>query len=166
MLALVVTTVDVHTASTPDGVNLVDEDNARRILLRIFKEVTHPRRANAYKHLYKVRTGNAEKRYLCLARYRFSEVRFTRSGWPHHQDAVRDACAQGVKLAGIFEKLHHFEEVIFSLFNACHIFKKRLRVLFGDHAGFRLAELHRAVAAAAHPAHQVPQKADHEENRQ
>ena len=166
LLAFVVAAVDIHPAPTPYRVYLVDKHNTRRTLFSVFEEVTNPRCAYTYKHLYKVRAGDTKKGYFRLACDSFGEVRFTRAWRSDHQHAVGNARAQRVKLAGVFEKLDHFEEVVFCLFDARDIFEERLRVLFGDHAGFGLAKLHRAVAAAAHPAHQIPQKADHEENRQ
>src|SRR5205085_9720958 len=48
---LVVTAAEARAAVTSDGVDLVDEDDARRVLLALFEPVAHARRADADDHL-------------------------------------------------------------------------------------------------------------------
>ena len=54
LLALVVTAADARAALAADGVDLVDEDDARRVLLRLIEEVAHARGADTDEHLDKV----------------------------------------------------------------------------------------------------------------
>ena len=59
LFALVVAAADAGAAMTADSVDFVDEHDARRMFLGVFKHVAHPRRADADKHFDEVGTGNA-----------------------------------------------------------------------------------------------------------
>ena len=48
-------------AALPDGVQLVDEDDAGRLLLRLLEEVPHPGRAHADEHLDELRAATARR---------------------------------------------------------------------------------------------------------
>ena len=54
LLALVVAAAHAGAALAAHGVDLVDEDEARRVLLALQKQVAHSRRAHAHEHLHKV----------------------------------------------------------------------------------------------------------------
>src|SRR5207244_13183325 len=61
LLALVVTTTEACATLATDGVDLVDEDDAGRALLRLVEEVAHARGADADEHLYALGAGDAEE---------------------------------------------------------------------------------------------------------
>ena len=67
LLALVVPGEVARPARLADRVELVDEDDARRLLLRLLKQVAHARRADADEHLDEVRAGEREERHVRLA---------------------------------------------------------------------------------------------------
>ena len=54
LLALVVSAAEAGAAMTADRVDLVDEDDARRVLLALFEKVAHARGADADEHLDEV----------------------------------------------------------------------------------------------------------------
>ena len=54
LLALVVTAAQAGTAVTSHGIDFIDKDNARRILLALLKQVTYPASANTHEHLHKI----------------------------------------------------------------------------------------------------------------
>ena len=62
LLALVVTAAEACAAVTTDGVDLVDEDDAGRVLLALLEEVAHAARADADEHLDEVGARDAEER--------------------------------------------------------------------------------------------------------
>ncbi len=68
LLALVVTAAEARAAVTTDGVDLVDEDDAGRVLLALLEEVADAARADADEHLDEVRAGDAEERHARFAR--------------------------------------------------------------------------------------------------
>ena len=55
LLALVVPAAQARAAMTAHGVDFVNENNARRVLLALLKQVANAARAHAHKHLHKVR---------------------------------------------------------------------------------------------------------------
>ena len=54
LLALVVTAAHARATLAPHSVNLINEDNGRRILLGLSKEVAYPACPHTNKHLYKL----------------------------------------------------------------------------------------------------------------
>jgi hypothetical protein len=62
-----VTAAEAGAAMTADRVDLVDEDDAGRVLLGLLEHVAHARGADADEHLDEVRTGDREERHLGLA---------------------------------------------------------------------------------------------------
>ena len=91
LLAFVVAAAETCASLSADGVDLVDKDNAGRVLLRLVKEVADTRRTYADEHLYKIRTRNREERYACLARDCAREKGFTCSGRAYEQYALGNA---------------------------------------------------------------------------
>ena len=75
LLALVVAAAQARAALAADRVDLVDEHDARRVLLRLLEHVAHARRADADEHLDEVGAGDREERHLRLARDRAREQR-------------------------------------------------------------------------------------------
>jgi hypothetical protein len=49
-----------------DRVDLVDENDAGRVLLALLKHVAHPARADTYEHLDKIGARNREERHVRL----------------------------------------------------------------------------------------------------
>ena len=62
LLALVVAAAHAGAALAPDGVDLVDEDDAGRLGLGLLEEVTHARGADADKELDELGGGAGEER--------------------------------------------------------------------------------------------------------
>ena len=54
LLALIIATAQARAALAAYGINLVDENNARRIFLGVFKHVAHPRCAHAHEHFHEI----------------------------------------------------------------------------------------------------------------
>ncbi len=61
LLALVVTAAEAGAAVAADGVDLVDEDDGRRVLLRLLEQVAHAARADADEHLDEVGTARSSR---------------------------------------------------------------------------------------------------------
>ena len=90
LLALVVTAAEAGAAMAADGVDLVDEDDARARLLRLLEEVAHARGADADEHLDEVRARDGEERHAGLAGGRPREQRLAGAGRPVEKHALRD----------------------------------------------------------------------------
>src|SRR5690606_32970676 len=80
LLALVVTAAEARAAMTADRVDFVDEDDTRRVLLRLVEHVADARGADADEHLYEIGARNREKRHLRLTRDRTREQRLAGAG--------------------------------------------------------------------------------------
>ena len=85
LLALIVTATETGATLATHGINLVNENDARRILFGVFKHVAHASRAHTHKHLHKIRARDAEKRHLGFTGNAFGEQSFTRSWRPHEE---------------------------------------------------------------------------------
>src|SRR5699024_10663690 len=66
LFSLIVSAAHTSTSAACHGVNLIDENNTRRVCLSFREQITDTGCTDTYKHLHKVRTGNAEKRHSCL----------------------------------------------------------------------------------------------------
>src|SRR6266849_3166790 len=67
LLALVVPAAEARAAVAPDGVDLVDEDDAGGVLLPLHEEIAHARGADADEHLDEVRARDGEEGHARLA---------------------------------------------------------------------------------------------------
>ena len=76
LLALIMTAAEAGAAMTSDRVDLVDKDDAGRMLLALHEQIAHARRADADEHLDEVRSRNREERHARLARDRARKQRF------------------------------------------------------------------------------------------
>ena len=74
VLSLIVSTHGwVLAAGTAHGVNLIDEDDARRFLLCLAEEVADTRCTYADKHFHEVGTAHREERYTSFASHRLRQ---------------------------------------------------------------------------------------------
>ena len=102
-LALVVA-AETGAAMTANRIDLVDEDDARRVLLRLVEHVADARSADADEHLDEVRARDREERNLALAGDRTGEQRLAGAGRADHQHATRILPPRRWNFAGSFRK--------------------------------------------------------------
>ena len=157
---------DARAALAAYGVDLVDEDDARRILLRLIEEVAHARGADADEHLDEVGTADREERHARLARDSTCEKRLARTRRPIEQHALRDACAEVVELLRMLEELDDLFQLLLRFISARHVRERDLHLVARRHARAALAERHDAAAAALRLLHDEEPDADQQENRQ
>src|SRR5699024_263933 len=121
LLALIVTAAQAGATMPADGVDLVDEDDARRVLLGLVEHVAHAAGANADEHLDKVGTGNGEERHLGLAGNRLGQQGLAGARWADHQHAARNAAAQLLELGRVLEELDQFADFVLGLLATGHV---------------------------------------------
>jgi hypothetical protein len=102
LLALVVAAAHAGAAVAADGVDLVDEDDAGRVLLALLEQVADARRADADEHLDEVRARDREERHARLAGDGAGEQRLAGARRAHEQHALGDAPPSSLNLARIF----------------------------------------------------------------
>src|SRR5580700_7194352 len=66
-LPFIVAHDSILAAGAPDGIDLVDEDNARRFFAGLLEQVTDTAGADPYEKLHKIGTAHREERYLSFA---------------------------------------------------------------------------------------------------
>src|SRR5262249_23529025 len=74
-------------------VELVDEDDARRVLLCVLEQVAHPRRADTDEQLDEVRARRGKQGHLGLAGQRPGQQGLSKTWSTLQEHATRSACA-------------------------------------------------------------------------
>ena len=165
LLALVVAAAEARATLAAHGVDFVDEDDARRILLGVLEHVAHARRAHADEHFDKVGARDAEERHLGFARDGFRQQRFTRAGRADQQQAARNAAAKLLEFLRVFQEVDDFLHLFLGLVATGDIGKGDGVVVLVQHARLGFAEAERAaLAAALHLAHEVHPYADQQQH--
>ena len=66
LFTLVVAAAHAGTTLASDRIDLIDEHDARRCLLRLFEHIAHAARTGTDEHLYEIRTADGEERHIRL----------------------------------------------------------------------------------------------------
>ena len=164
LLALVMAAADAGTALASDGIDLVDEDDARRVLLRLLEEVADTRGTDTDEHLDEVRTRNREERHAGLTGNGAREQRLTSARGAEEQDALRDAGTELVEFFRVLEELDDFLELLLRLIRTGDIAERDLDLVGSAHARAALAERHDASAAALRLLHDEEPDTDEEQD--
>ena len=168
LLALVVTAAEAGAAMTADRVDFVDEDDARRVLLRLLEHVAHARGADADEHLDEVGAGDREERHLGLAGDGARQQRLAGAGRADHQHAARNLAAEALELARVLEELDDLDDFFLRLVDAGDVGERDLHLVLAEQPRPALAERHGAAAARAalHLAHEVHPDGDQQQDRE
>src|SRR6202165_1548463 len=167
LLALIVSTAEPSAAVTSDGVNFVDEDDARSVLLALFEQIAHAARAHAHEHFHKVRAGDGEERNVRFARYGARQQGLARSRRSNQQHALRNTPAKFLELLRLAQKLDNFAKFFLRLIHASHVFERDLFLLHGEQPRPALAERKRLVPTCLHlPDHEEPESAKQNQRQQ
>ena len=149
----------ILAAGPPDGINLVDKNDARRLLFGLLEQVTHTTGANANKHFYEIGSAQREERHLGFAGNRLGKQGFSRPRRATQQHTLGNFASQVSILLGVFEKVHHFKNLVFGPVKACDVFKgdfnrtvgvKHLRTALTDVEDLATRSTGTASAHAAH----------------
>jgi hypothetical protein len=105
LLSLVVAAAHPRAAVATDGVDLVHEDDAGRVLLRLLEQVAHSGSPDADEHLDEVRAGDREERHPGLARDRPREQRLAGARRPVEEHALRDPSPERLEPLRVLEEL-------------------------------------------------------------
>ena len=159
LLALVVAAAQAGAALAADRVDLVDEDDAGRVALRLVEEVADAAGADADEHLDELGAGDAEEGHAGLAGDGPGQQRLAGSRRAHEQHAARDARAERVELLGVLEELDDLLELRLGLVDARHVGERHDRLVAEEHPGPALAEAHRLVVGALGLAHHEEEEA-------
>src|SRR6476619_1258162 len=131
-----------------DGIDFVDEDDARSILLALLEQITNAAGADADEHFDEVRTRDGEERHVRLARDGSRKQRFARSRRSDQQNALRNSPAELLKFLGFTEELNNFLQLFLGLLYPGNIFKCHLLLLGGVEPRPAFPETERFIPAA------------------
>ncbi len=167
LLTLVVTARrEAAAATSADGVDFVEEDDARRVVLGLLEEVADAARPDADEHLDEVGTADGEEGRVGLAGDGLGEERLARSGRAYEQAATWDASAEALELLGISEELDDFRDLVLGFFDACDIVESDVGLLLDAQAVLASAEVaehaRRTATAAERPDEEEVDEGDEE----
>ncbi len=111
----------VAAAAAAHGIELVDEDDAGAVTLRVAKQLAHPRCAHAGVHLHEVGAAGEQERDSGFPGNRAGEQRFPGSGRADEQDALGNPSAHGREPSGLAEKVHDFLDLVLCLVHSRHV---------------------------------------------
>ena len=155
-------------AGLAEGVELVDEDDAGRLLLGLLEHVADAGRADADEHLDEVGAAEAEERHARLAGDGLGQQRLAGARRADQQHALGNAAAEHLVLFGRLEELDDFAELVDGLVDAGDVFERDLDVFLGEELAAAAAEGHRRAGPAHPPDHedeQHHQQAGHQQQR-
>src|SRR3954468_19861542 len=133
LLPLVVAAAEAGAALAADRVDLVDEDDARRIALRLVEQVAHSAGADADEHLDELRAGDREERHTGLTGHGPRHQRLAGTRRADEQHAARDARAERVELLGKLQELDDFLELGLGLVDARDISERDHGLVAEEH---------------------------------
>ena len=150
LLALVVSAAHAVAAVTSDGIDLIDENQAGRVLFPLFEHVAHAGCTYTDEHLHEIRSGDREERHIRLAGDRAGEKGFSRSRRADHQHALGDGAAEFLEFLGIAEEIYDLEQLFLRLLDASHVLEGDLVAIHREQARLGFPERHRAATGGFH----------------
>src|SRR5215470_3834619 len=147
----------------PHGVNFINENNARSILLALLEKVADAAGANADKHFHEVRTRNREERNVGFTGDSARQKSLARARRANQQNALRNAAAKFLEFLRVFQELDNLLQFFLRFIGAGNILERRFFLLGGKQAGTRFAEAESLVSAGLHLAHQEQAESNEEE---
>ena len=112
LLALVVPAAEAGAALAADRVDLVDEDDRRRLLRGGLEQVAHAAGADADEHLHEVGAGDREERHARLAGDRAGDQRLARARRADEQHALGDAGADLPELLWVLQEVDDLRDLV------------------------------------------------------
>jgi len=141
-------------AGTPQRIEFVDEDDGRRRLAGLLKQVAHPRRAHPHEHLHELRTADGEKRHPGFPRQRPRQQGLARTRRSHQEHAFGNPGAELAVARRVFEKRQNLLQFGLGLVHAGHILEADPGVAFDIDLGLAATNGHHAALALSQPGQQ------------
>ncbi len=166
LLSLIVAAAEPGAAVSTDGVDLVDEDDARGVALGLVEEVAHAGCAHADEHLDELRTTDREERHARLTRDGLREKRLARTWRADEQHSLWNAGTERGELLRVLEELDDFLQFFLWLINAGDVQERHAGTGAAEHAGAALAEVERLVIGALRLPQEDEDDAEDDDDRQ
>ncbi|MNF57794.1 hypothetical protein D3C84_393340 [compost metagenome] len=169
LLTLIVTTTHAGATMATDGVDFVDKDDARSMLLGLLEHVANTAGTDTDEHLDEVRTGNGEERNLGFTSNRLGQQGFTGTRRTDHQHTARNTTAQALEFARVTEEFNQLADFFLGFVATGNVSQCGFHLIFGEQARLALAEAHRSALAtgtALHLAHEEHEHRDDHKDRE
>ena len=147
LLALIVPADRDAAARLAEGVEFVDEDDARGLTFRLAEQIAHPAGADADEHLDEIGPAHAEERHIRLAGDRLAQQRLARARRADQQHALRNAAAERLVFLRRLQKIDDFAQFGHRFVDAGDILEGDLKVLLSVELVLAAAERQRPAAA-------------------
>src|SRR5260370_948679 len=134
------TAAEACSAVPAHGVNFVDENDAGRVLLALFKQIAHAAGAHTYEHFYEVRAGDREERHISFAGDRACKQSLSGSRRADQQYAFGNASAQFLELLRLPQEFDNLSQLFLGFLNSSHILESDLLLLGGVQTRAALTE--------------------------
>ena len=148
LFALVVTAADAGTTGATDGVDFVDEDDARGVFLRLLEEIADAGRTDTDEHFNEFRTRDGEERDTSFTGDRLGEQGLTRTRRTDQKAPLRDLGTNGGESLRTLQELDNLHEIVLSFLHTGNVIESDASVRFHLELGLGLAERHGVVRAA------------------
>jgi len=159
LLALIVAAAEPGAALAPHGVNLVDEDDARRVAFSLIEQIAYPRGADTHEHLDEFGTADAEEWHASLTGHGAGNVRLAGAGRADQQHALGDLRAQRLEALRVLEEGDNFLQFFFGFLHARHFREGNGRLIALEDSGLALAKREGLVIRALRLTHHEQQNA-------
>ena len=133
LLALVIAVAEAGAAMAADGVDFVDEDDARRRFLGLFEHVADAACADADEHFDEVRTGDGEEGHARLAGDGAGEQGLAGAGRADQQRALGDLAAEPRELARVLQIFDDFLQLLARFVDPGDVGEGHPAFLLGQH---------------------------------
>ena len=159
---------ETGSAMPADRIYLVDEDDARRVLLGLLEHVTDAGGAHSDEHLDEIGAGNGKERHLGLPRDRAREKGLAGAGGPYHQHTTGNLAAELLELGRFAQEVHQLRDLFLRLVHSRHVGKCDLHLVLAQQTSPALAEGQCATTAptALHLAHEEYPYSDQQQHRE
>src|SRR4029079_7684625 len=124
LFVLVVTAAEPRAALAADGVDLVDEDDRRRTLLRGIEQIANAASADADEHLNELGAGDGIEGDARFAGDAAGQERLARPGGTIEEHALGHPAAELLELFGILQELDDFHQIGFDAFDARDVLER------------------------------------------
>jgi hypothetical protein len=155
-----------RVAGAPERVQLVDEDDGRRLLAGLLEQVAHPGGSDADEHLDELGPADREERDAGLARHGAGQQRLARARGADEQDAFRHARAEPRLALRVLQELDDFLQLGLGLIHARHVAELRLGVGLDVHLRLALADGEHAAGPAEAVGHTPGEEGPDREEQQ
>mmetsp|Transcript_254 Transcript_254/g.544 ORF Transcript_254/g.544 Transcript_254/m.544 type:complete len:310 (-) Transcript_254:755-1684(-) len=136
LLTLVVTTGETGTTLTTDGINLINENDAGGVLLRLTEDITDTGGTDTDKHLNELGTGDGNEGNTGLTGNGLGEEGLTGTGRTVEDDTTGDATSVGGIDLGLLEEINNLGKLKLGTVAAGNVLEVDASI--GDHLDLSL----------------------------